>query len=91
MKVVINAGVGGFGLSSEARELIGLRGDVDCISLNRSDSCLVKVVEELGDKANDELSSLSVVEIPDGTDYEICEDHGSEWVAEKHRKWYAEV
>jgi len=30
---------------------------------------------------------LKIVEIPDDVDWEINEDDGSEWIAEKHRTW----
>lgn len=53
----------------------------------RSDPLIVRVVEELGDKANGGCSELAVVEIPDGIDYEISEYDGQEHIAEKHRTW----
>lgn len=55
--------------------------------LPRDDPHLVAAVEALGEKANGEHASLRVVEIPDGTDYEIDEYDGNERVAEKHRTW----
>ena len=54
----------------------------------RSNPLVVMVVEELGTDANDKHSTLKIVEIPDGTEYIICEDDtGEEWIAEKHRTW----
>jgi hypothetical protein len=54
---------------------------------DRSDSLLIQVVEEFGDKADGACASLEIVEIPDGVEYEIQEFVGLEWVAEKHRTW----
>jgi hypothetical protein len=53
----------------------------------RDDPALVQVVEELGEAADGRCAALRVVEIPDGTDYEIGEYDGMEHVAEKHRTW----
>ena len=53
----------------------------------RDDPALIQVVQELGDAANVDVSTLSIVEIPDGTEWEIEEYDGMEWVAEKHRTW----
>lgn len=54
---------------------------------DRADPILVEVVEELGKAANTRFSDLEIVEIPDGTDWQIEEYDGKEWVAEKHRTW----
>lgn len=40
---------------------------------DRSNHALVKCVEALRDKASGEFSSLKVVEIPDGVEWEIDE------------------
>ncbi len=53
----------------------------------RNDPDLVRVVEELGDKANGDCAKLRVVEIPDGTDFEIQEYDGNEHIAERHNTW----
>jgi hypothetical protein len=58
--------------------------------LERHDPKLIQVVEELGDKANGAHARLSIVTIPDGTDYEIDEYDGNEHIAEKHQTWYAD-
>lgn len=54
---------------------------------DRADPDLIKVIESLGDKANGQCAKLEVVEIPDGTDYEVEEYDGREWIAEKHATW----
>jgi hypothetical protein len=48
---------------------------------------LVRVVEEMGEAADSWAAALRIVEIPDGTDYEISEYDGSEHIAETHRTW----
>jgi hypothetical protein len=55
--------------------------------LNRDDKILVKVVEELGSKANGEYASLTIADIPDDVEWQIEEYDGNEWVAEVHRTW----
>ena len=55
--------------------------------IERDDKALVQVVEELGEDVNGFAAKLKVVEIPDDVDWQIDEYDGSEWVAEKHRKW----
>lgn len=55
--------------------------------VKRDDPILVKIVEKMGVKAGGAHTSLKVVEIPDGVDWEIDEYDGLEWVAEKHRTW----
>ena len=55
--------------------------------IERTDPVLVKVVEQLGDRANGYYSELSVVEIPDDVKWMIQEYDGIEWIAEEHRTW----
>lgn len=54
---------------------------------DRSDSALVQVVEELGEKANGFAAELAIVEIPDDVEWHIHEYDGLEHVAENHRTW----
>lgn len=61
--------------------------NLDAYSVKRDDPKLVKVVKELGDKANGPFSELSVVEIPDDIEYTIEEYDGMGRVAERHRTW----
>lgn len=65
--------------------------DLSSRDIPRHDPDLVRVVEELGgdhrEGASGACAELRVVEIPDGTDYEIDEYDGNEHIAEKHRTW----
>ncbi len=91
MKVVINDCFGGFGLSKEAYEYLGLEWDgfgfLSGYDIERNDPKLVECVETLGEKANGTFSKLKVVEIPDDVDWEINYYDGLETVEEKHRTW----
>ena len=55
--------------------------------VERNDPVLVRVVEELGDEANDHFSELKVVTIPDDVEWHVAEYDGMEHVAENHRTW----
>ena len=54
---------------------------------NRSDKDLIQVVEELGEKANGDMASISIIEVPDDVKWHIDEYDGVEWIAEDHRCW----
>lgn len=56
--------------------------------IERTDKILIEVVKELGEKANGSCANLTIVEIPDGTSWEISEYDGSEHIAETHKTWY---
>lgn len=78
MKIVINECFGGFGLSEEAMNILKIDDDY---GIDRADPALIKVVEELGDRASGCCAKLAVVEIPDeATDYDISEYDGAESV-----------
>lgn len=53
----------------------------------RAHKDLIKIVEEMGDKANGECAELKIVEIPDGIHWVIEEYDGSESVEEAHQSW----
>lgn len=55
--------------------------------IERDDEELVKVVKELGNKANANHSELKVVKIPSGVKWEISDYDGMEKIEEKHRSW----
>ena len=57
------------------------------LSQSRTHPLLIRVVEELGEKANGRHAELKVVEIPDGVEWEISEYDGIERIAETHRTW----
>jgi hypothetical protein len=57
--------------------------------IKRDDQHLVQVVQQLGDAACGDYSTLKVVEIPDDVVvWHICEYDGIEYVAENHRTWH---
>ena len=87
MKVVINRCFGGFGLSDEA--IAALDGWAPHYSddNNRADERLVRVVETLGEKANGPFAKLKIVDVPDGSRWEIEDYDGMEKVVERHRSW----
>lgn len=89
MKVVINKRYGGFGLSKEAYDYLGLAWDGYGYKYNdnRTDAKLVECVETLGDIASGSLAKLKVVEIPDDVNWYVAEYDGIEWIAEVHRTW----
>ena len=94
IKIVINACFGGFRLSKEAYDYLGLEWDEygDAFSWpdgdRRTDPKLVECVETLGEKASGNLSRLKVVEVPANVDWSIEDYDGSETVCESHRSWW---
>ena len=71
----------------EKRGDIGDGGYFSCRDIERTDPDLIKTVEMLGAKANGRCAELQIIDIPDGTDWEIAEYDGNEHVAEKHQTW----
>ena len=95
-KIVINAWYGGFGLSDEAEAMwraVKKVADPDGVyyyDIMRDDSDLVHIVETLGEKASSTYSQLKVVEVPmwlKQKGWDIHEDDGREWIAERHYTW----
>lgn len=89
MKVVINRCYGGFSLSKDAYQEIGIPWDGYGYEYNdkRTDPSLIACVEKLGKAANGEGAELRVLEIPDDVEWTIESYDGMEHVAEKHRTW----
>ena len=57
-------------------------------SVERTDPKLIQVVEELGEEAaSGSLSELRIIEIPEGTAWEIDDYDGMESVEEVHQSW----
>lgn len=56
-------------------------------NIERTDPILIQVVKELKDQANGECSRLKIVDIPEGTDWEIHDYDGQESIHEVHRIW----
>lgn len=55
--------------------------------IERTDPLLIKVIEELGTKADDRYAKLRIVEIPDGISWYIHDYDGIESIEEAHRSW----
>lgn len=95
MKIVINRCYGGFGLSKEAYDFLGIKCEErwgnwfpkDFVEVKRNDPKLVECVETLKEKANGNSAKLRVVEIPDDVNWYIDEYDGIETVEEQHRSW----
>lgn len=56
-------------------------------NLERDDTDLIAVVEELGNEANGRFANLKVIEIPDDVNWEIDDYDGVETIHEVHRSW----
>ena len=90
MKIVVNRCFGGYNLSEEAYEYLGLlwTGYGLAYCDDRINPKLVKCVETLGRKANGSpAADLRVIEIPNDVDWEIHDYDGYETIHEKHRVW----
>lgn len=85
-KIAINTGFGGFSLSDECLQELGLGDDFCVEDIERDDPKLIAAIEKLGTEASPE-GDVEIIEIPDGVDWVICEYDGKEWIAEKHRTW----
>ena len=80
---VINTCYGGFGLSQEAKKLMG--NDYKEWKTPRNDKLLVEVVRELGKKAEGKHAELVIVKLKPATRYVIYEFDGMESIAEDHK------
>lgn len=92
-EIVINACYGGFGLSDLAMQEYTARTnraiDDDWWSTPRDDPDLVKIVKELGERANGQFSKLKIARIPGQYTrfYSIDEYDGQEWVTVHYDKY----
>lgn len=89
MKIVVNKCFGGYSLSKEAYEFLGLEWDEFGYKFenDRTNKDLIRCVEALGDKANGRFADLEIVEVPENIDFYIDEYDGIETVHEEHRSW----
>jgi len=89
IEIVVNKCYGGYSLSKEAYELLGLEWDGYGYKYedDRSNPKLVAVVKKLKKKASGDVADLHIVKIPDDVDWYIEEYDGLEHIAERHRTW----
>ena len=90
MKIVVNNGFGGYGLSKLAYKELGIEWDGFGYAFDedRTNEKLIKCVEKIGEKvASGELATIRVIEIPDGIEFEIYNYDGVETVIEKGHSW----
>ena len=79
MEIVINTCYGGFSLSKRAMKFLGVSNPYVYES-DRTNAMLIEAVVTLGRKADGLHAHLEVVEIPDGSFWEIREHAGIESV-----------
>ena len=90
VKIAINTSYGGFYLSNQAAERYKeLTGEFPSIyEVARDCKALIQVIEELGvEKAGTSYTKLKIVEVPVGTDWEIVDIDGLEFVVDRERVW----
>lgn len=89
MKVVINTCYGGFSLTQQVYDELGLewaKGDVGYAP--RANPRLIAAIEKIGvEAASGECAELKIVDIPDDIQWEIEEYDGMESIHEAHRIW----
>ena len=54
---------------------------------DRTDPDLISAIETMGDEVNGQCANLKLVEIPDGTKWELDDYDGLETIEECHRSW----
>jgi len=91
MKVAINTCFGGFGLSKEAYDYLGLEWDNYGYKYDnqneRSNIKLIECIEELGEKANGLYANIKIIEIPDNIKYYIDNYDGKETIRKEYDTW----
>lgn len=97
-KIVVNKCYGGFSLSTEATEYMGL--EVDKFArkygsfhtlMSRHDPKLVAAVEALGSEAASGSHAKLEVEVIKGTFYQIGEYDGMEWIETPESQEWIEI
>ena len=82
MKIIINSDYGGYSLSDECRQMLGITSDdrwKDGAYKIRTNPKLIELMETKGSEwCGGNFSSLN---------WELQEFDGKEWIAEKHRTW----
>lgn len=92
-EVVLNKCYGGFSLSKEAYEYLGLEWDGYGFAYSeyakRADPKLVECIKTLGERADGCFSKLRIVDVPDDIDLESCTSDydGIETIEEPHMSW----
>jgi len=62
---------------------------LDVLHIDRTNPILIECFEKMGQNATMGGCELGIVEVPDDVEYEIkTTPRGSEYVEEKHRRWY---
>ena len=74
-------------------EIVAYTGNIEefrfsVYALDREDKDLIRVIKELGTKADGTFSKLKIIEIPEDIEYTIEEYDGLESIEERHRSWY---
>jgi hypothetical protein len=101
MKIAVNRCFGGFGLSKELYQELGIAWDgygyldnddlgikSDNYLAYRSDPRLVAAIEKIGEeKASGKMAKVRIVDVPDDVEWEIDEYDGVESIHEVHRSW----
>lgn len=91
MKVLINTCFGGYALSKNCLQLYNKINNSDILDdcdISRHDPNLIKIVSDLGPvNCGGPYSALEIIDIPDGTKYEIDQYDGLETIHEVHKSW----
>ena len=54
---------------------------------SRTHPLVIKVIKELGEKANSSCARIKIVDVPDGVNYFISDYDGMKTINEEHRSW----
>lgn len=101
MKIAINKCYGGFSVSEDVYDALGIKWDNYGFLTNdnfgiesddylkwRSHPKLIQAIESIGeDKASGSLAKIRIIDIPNGIEWDLDEYDGIESVHEQHRSW----